>query len=100
MGSEMDSNSSVFKSIALKTGVILLGIVVVLYLADYPELRFRIFRNQAPYGSVTVNVYYAVPQKTRKMEYDFRFSAAGNVCKLCASAHGLCALLVSAKAHR
>jgi hypothetical protein len=67
----MDSNSSVFKRIALRTGVILLGIAVVLYLADYALLRYRIVRNLAPYGNVTVNVYYAVPQKTGRTEYDF-----------------------------
>ena len=50
------------------------GLVVVVgavYLGDYAVLRYRIFRNHAPYGSVTVNAYYAVPQKTGKTEYDF-----------------------------
>jgi hypothetical protein len=44
------------------------------YAADYAILRFRIWRKLDPYGSVTVQVYYAVPQKNGKMEYDFQSS--------------------------
>lgn len=59
------------KRIVLRALVGLLVVAGVIYLGDYAVLRYRIFRNQAPYGTVTVNAYYAVPQKTGKMEYDF-----------------------------
>ena len=52
----------------------LIAAVVLAYAADYAILRFRIWRKLDPYGSVTVQVYYAVPQKNGKMEYDFQSS--------------------------
>lgn len=56
------------------TLVALLCGVGLLYLGDYAVLRYRIARNRMPYDTVTVQVYYAVPQKTGKMEYDFQSS--------------------------
>ena len=53
-------------------GLIAAGVLA--YAADYAILRFRIWRTLDPYGSVTVQVYYAVPQKNGKMEYDFQSS--------------------------
>jgi len=47
---------------------------VLAHAADYAILRFRIWRKLDPYGSVTVQVYYAVPQKNGKMEYGFQSS--------------------------
>jgi hypothetical protein len=67
------------KRIVFKVVVALLGAAGVFYIGDYAVLRFRIARNRAPYGSVTVNVYYAVPQKNGKMEYDFQ-SSQSEVC--------------------
>jgi hypothetical protein len=57
----------------------LLGAAGLVYIGDYAVLRYRIARNLSPYGSVTVNVYYAVPQKNGKMEYDFQ-SSQPEVC--------------------
>lgn len=62
------------KRIVLKVLIVLLVAAGLLYAVDYGILRYRIARNAAPYGSVTVQVYYAVPQKTGKMEYDFQSS--------------------------
>jgi len=67
------------KRIVLKTVIALLGAAGSFYIGDYAVLRYRIARNLAPYGSVTVNVYYAVPQKNGKMEYDFQ-SSQPEVC--------------------
>jgi hypothetical protein len=67
------------KRIVLKTVIALLGAAGSFYIGDYAVLRCRIVRNRAPYGSVTVNVYYAVPQKNGKMEYDFQ-SSQPEVC--------------------
>ena len=59
----------IFQSLAA-----VLGAAGLIYLGDYALLRFRIVRNWMPYDTVTVQVYYAVPQKTGKMEYDFQSS--------------------------
>lgn len=67
------------KRIVLKIVVALLVAAGVFYIGDYAVLRYRIARNQSPYGSVIVNVYYAVPQKNGRMEYDFQSSQA-EVC--------------------
>jgi len=64
------------KRIVFKLVIALLGAAGLFYIADYAVLRYRIARNRAAYGSVTVNVYYAVPQKNGKMEYDFQSSQA------------------------
>ncbi|MDD5542358.1 MAG: hypothetical protein PHX83_04220 [Acidobacteriia bacterium] len=43
----------------------------VIYLGDYAALRWRIFRHQNPYGSVTLQRYYAVTQKNKTTEFYF-----------------------------
>ena len=48
--------------------VLTLGVV---YATDYLVLRYRIARNEAPFGTVTVRPYYAVPQKDHKTEFLF-----------------------------
>lgn len=67
------------KRSVFKVVVALLGTAGVFYIGDYAVLRYRIARNLSPYGSVTVDVYYAVPQKNGKMEYDFQ-SSQPEVC--------------------
>ena len=59
------------KRIVLKTVIALLGAAGSFYIGDSAVLHYRIARNRSPFGSVTVNVYYAVPQKNGRMEYDF-----------------------------
>jgi hypothetical protein len=46
----------------------LLGVLVASYLGDYILLRFRIHRGNG-FGSVTVHRYYAVPQKSGKVDF-------------------------------
>lgn len=55
---------------------VLLGVilfVLALYGGDYLQLRYRVWRNRQPYGTVTVQVLYAVsekaPQGTNRTEY-------------------------------
>lgn len=43
----------------------------VVYAGDYLFLRFRIATNRQPFGTVTVQPYYAVPQKDHKTEFFF-----------------------------
>ena len=45
---------------------------ILAYAADFATLRLRMWRNLNPNGNVTVQVYYAVPQKSGKTEYDFQ----------------------------
>lgn len=54
-----------------RTLAALVLIMAVLYVGDYLLLRYRIARNQAPYGTVTVRPYYAVPRKDHKVEFLF-----------------------------
>jgi hypothetical protein len=43
----------------------------LLYACDYTVIRYRIATNRAPYGSVNVDVYYAIQQKANKTEFTF-----------------------------
>ncbi|MGA8028913.1 MAG: hypothetical protein WB992_17365 [Bryobacteraceae bacterium] len=43
--------------------------IAAAYACDYLVLRFRIATNGQPYGTVTVQPYYAVPQKDGKMQF-------------------------------
>lgn len=45
--------------------------IALLYAADYLVLRYRVATNRSPYGTVTVQPYYAVPRKDHKIEYMF-----------------------------
>lgn len=49
---------------------VLLGFAL-LYAADYLLLRYRVAANRNPYGTVTVQPYYAVPRKDHKTEFLF-----------------------------
>jgi hypothetical protein len=43
----------------------------LLYASDYAILRYRVAANRNPYGTVTVQPYYAVPRKDHRTEYMF-----------------------------
>ncbi|MBV9759280.1 MAG: hypothetical protein JO340_01840 [Acidobacteriaceae bacterium] len=45
--------------------------LAALYIADFLVLRYRVATNRNPYGTVTVQPYYAVPRKDRKTEFMF-----------------------------
>lgn len=66
------------KKIIFKSLVLLLAAAGLVYVGDYGVLRYRIARNWMPYDTVTVQSYYAVPQKTGKTEYDFQSSQPEN----------------------
>lgn len=58
-----------------KKRVLLVGIILLccLYLGDYLQIRYRVWRNHDPYGTVTVQILYAISEKgspgTNKTEY-------------------------------
>jgi hypothetical protein len=39
---------------------------------DYLLFRFRLSRNRDPFGSVTVQVYYAIQEKNSRTEYMYK----------------------------
>jgi hypothetical protein len=45
--------------------------LAVLYVGDFAVIRYRIATNRSPYGTVTVQPYYAVPRKDHKTEFLF-----------------------------
>ena len=47
----------------------LAGVLLASYLGDCAFLSLRIHRGENPLGSVTVRRYYAVPQKSGKIEF-------------------------------
>jgi hypothetical protein len=51
--------------------VVVLVSLSLLYIGDYVSIRYRMARNRVPFGAVTVQRYYAVPQKNRKTEFYF-----------------------------
>ncbi len=54
-----------------RTLIVLALTTAIVYAGDYLLLRYRIARNQSPFGTVTVRRYYAVPQKDHKTEFLF-----------------------------
>jgi len=56
-------------------GIAVLGMAVVaavVYVLDYGVFRIRVAANWNPYGSVTVDPYYAVAQKSGKTQFIFQ----------------------------
>jgi hypothetical protein len=47
----------------------LAGVLLVAYAGDYGLLQLRIRGNGNAFGTVTVHRYYAVPQKSGKLEF-------------------------------
>lgn len=45
--------------------------LAALYIGDFFLLRYRMATNRNPYGTVTVQPYYAVPRKDHKTEFMF-----------------------------
>jgi hypothetical protein len=59
------------KRIFVGTIAVLAGAAVLALVADYAAFRVRVAANWNPYGSVIVNHYYAVAQKSGKTEFIF-----------------------------
>jgi tRNA U34 5-carboxymethylaminomethyl modifying enzyme MnmG/GidA len=54
-----------------EAGLVLATMVSLAYAIDYLIFRYRVASNRQPFGSVTVQSYYAVGQKNGKTEYLF-----------------------------
>jgi len=59
------------KRIFFGTVLFILGAAVLVYAADFAVFRIRLAANRNPYGSVVVNHYYAVAQKSGKTQFIF-----------------------------
>jgi hypothetical protein len=59
------------RRIFVATLVILVGATAIAFVVDYAIFRVRVAANWNPYGSVTVNHYYAVLQKSGKTTFIF-----------------------------
>ena len=51
--------------------VTLAGVAAVAWVLDYAVFEFRVAVKWNPYGSVVVNHYYAIPQKSGKTQLIF-----------------------------
>ena len=57
----------------LKIGLLVaLGLVAAIYGGDYAVFRIRVAGNWNAYGTVTVDPYYAVAQKSGKTQFIFQ----------------------------
>lgn len=61
------------KTILKRVTLIVLLLVCLVYACDYLQLRVRVWRNWQPYGTVTVQITYAIaekaPQGVNRTEY-------------------------------
>jgi hypothetical protein len=51
--------------------LLILGSAALIYAGDFAVFRIRVATNRNPYGSVVVNHYYAIAQKSGKTELIF-----------------------------
>jgi hypothetical protein len=61
----------------LVTVVVLAGVA---YAGDYLQLRYRVWRNANPFGSIQVERYYAVHEKNNKVEFMFPHETQNQDC--------------------
>jgi hypothetical protein len=55
-------------------------LVAITYAGDYLQLRYRVWRNANPFGTVQVERYYAVHQKNNKIEFMFPHETQNQDC--------------------
>lgn len=55
----------------LAAALFVVGASALSFVLDYAVFRFRVATNRNPYGSITVEHYYAVQQKNGKTEFLF-----------------------------
>jgi hypothetical protein len=52
--------------------LIVVALVAIIFVADYLIWRYRAATNRNAYGTLTVQYYYAIGEKSGKTEYDFK----------------------------
>jgi len=66
------------KKIVIRALAGIVAAALIVYAADYAVLDYRVLRNLAPYGAVTVRYYYQVPEKNNRTEYAFASAQSEN----------------------
>ena len=61
----------------------ILILTMLFYLGDYLILRFRIWRNLQPYGTVTVQITYAISEKSTPGINKTEYSSTGPQDQTC-----------------
>lgn len=79
--------ASRLKSGFLATVLVVASLAILAYGIDYAIFRYRVASNRNPFGSVTVQSYYAVGQKNGKTEYLFD-PPQGQTCIHALFSHG------------
>ena len=60
------------KKIATLCLTALIAVCVLLYAVDDLIWRYKLATGHSPYGTVTVQFYYAIQEKNEKTEYDYQ----------------------------
>ena len=60
------------KKIAALSLAALISAGSLVYAVDYLIWRYKLATDHSPYGTVTVQFYYAIEQKNGKTEYDYQ----------------------------
>jgi hypothetical protein len=60
------------KRILANTLIAIIVAATLIYVFDYLFWRYRLATGHNPYGTVTVQFYYAIGEKNGKTEYDFQ----------------------------
>jgi hypothetical protein len=60
------------KKIAALSLIALIIICALLYAADYLMWRYKLATGHGPYGTATVEFYYAIQEKNGKTEYHYQ----------------------------
>lgn len=51
--------------------LVLVALAILIYIADFAIMKFRIAKGSGAYGTFTVRSYYAIAKKANKVEYDY-----------------------------
>lgn len=70
-GSALKDHVSMKKIIA-NALLVIIALAVLVYACDYMIWRYRAATNNNAYGTLTVQYYYAIGEKSGKTEYDFQ----------------------------
>lgn len=60
------------RKVAALSLIVLISVCVFVYAVDYVIWRYKLATGHAPYGTVMVQFYYAIEEKSGKTEYDYQ----------------------------
>lgn len=77
------------KAIRVVLPRVVLGLVLALcvaFIADFLQLKYRIWRNHQPYGTVTVQTMYAISEKAPRGAQKTEYESGGTQDQTCVNA--------------